>query len=414
MPSTWETYGVDANGDGVARSLQPRRRDLRRGPLPQRRRHAGRHLRRDLLLQPRRLVRRRGARQRRLLRRRRRRLGAGGGFALTPQHAGARLHSRRRPGGTQIPADYLDAFENAAARYELGDSAASGPWPRSPGSSRTSAAAWAPSRCDERGPLGLDPSEWSTVRGRRRRRRPHPPRRHRRLGGDPGPADLVAGSLRAGIFTHNQADWYVQAVLGDAEAARRRLQDQLRRLAGRPARLGFETPGPSAVLDQRLCQRSGRRTGRRQGSDRRRQLDRHHPLHLGRWPRQLVRVRLRLLGRRQLRPLRRRTARHPPHLGFAGELWRTGAAGAGSRSTRARPTLMRRSPGCVGTQSAMRREPGRAGTLSLLIRRLRRASSGWVLSLRSRRLTERRGSLPRPLRGEFLGRDPRRSLGRVT
>ena len=38
--------------------------------------------------------------------------------------------------------------------------------------------------------------------------------------------------------------------------------------------------------------------------------------------------------------------------------------------------------------------------------RLRRASSGWVLSLRLRRLTERRGSLPRPLRGSSWGGTP--------
>ena len=47
--------------------LQPRRRDLRRRPLPECGRDAGRHLRRDPLLQPRGLVRRRGTRQRRLL-----------------------------------------------------------------------------------------------------------------------------------------------------------------------------------------------------------------------------------------------------------------------------------------------------------------------------------------------------------
>ena len=38
------------------------------------------------------------------------------------------------------------------------------------------------------------------------------------------------GSLRAGIFTHNQAEWYVQAVLAEAEQIEGQLQDDARRL----------------------------------------------------------------------------------------------------------------------------------------------------------------------------------------
>ena len=67
------------------------------------------------------------------------------------------------------------------------------------------------------GPLGLDGSEW---------------RRYAVDGNEDGrirhasPADSAAtlarliwsrGGLRAGIFSHNQAEWYVQAVLADAE-----------------------------------------------------------------------------------------------------------------------------------------------------------------------------------------------------
>ena len=44
MPSTWKTWGVDANRDKQARPLQPGRRDLRRRALPQ----GGRRARRDL------------------------------------------------------------------------------------------------------------------------------------------------------------------------------------------------------------------------------------------------------------------------------------------------------------------------------------------------------------------------------
>ena len=60
MPATWKAYGVDANDDGREGPLQPRRRDLRRGALPQRRRRRAGPSHRDLRLQPRRLVRRRG------------------------------------------------------------------------------------------------------------------------------------------------------------------------------------------------------------------------------------------------------------------------------------------------------------------------------------------------------------------
>ena len=55
--------------------------------------------------------------------------------------------------------------------------------------------------------------QWQQIRGRRRRRRPHPPCRPCRLGGDVGAADLVPRRTRAGIFAHNQADWYVEEVL---------------------------------------------------------------------------------------------------------------------------------------------------------------------------------------------------------
>ena len=233
MPSTWETYGVDANGDGVARPLQPRRRDLRRRQLPERGGDAGRHLRRDLRLQPRRLVRRRGARQRQLLRaarsagRRRR-------SPLTAAAAGAEL-----PAGPawrdEVPAEYLAAFESAAGRYDLGQR---GVWALAAvarlesnfgrGMGKRAAAT-------RRGPLGLEPSEWQPLRGRRRRRRPHPPRRPGRLGRHPGAADLVAGQpprrhlrpqpgrlVRAGGARRSRTD-------------RRRLPGPLRRLAARAA-----------------------------------------------------------------------------------------------------------------------------------------------------------------------------------
>ena len=59
MPSTFEMYGVDANKDAQG-SLQPGRRDLLGGQLPEGGRRPDRHPPGDLRLQPRRLVRRRG------------------------------------------------------------------------------------------------------------------------------------------------------------------------------------------------------------------------------------------------------------------------------------------------------------------------------------------------------------------
>ncbi len=87
------------------------------------------------------------------------------------------------------------------------------------------------SSCATKGPLGLDPSEWNQLRGRRRRGRAHPPRRPGRLGGDPGAADLVARQPQR-RHLHPQPGRVVRA--GGAAAGRRdrrRLQGPLRRLA---------------------------------------------------------------------------------------------------------------------------------------------------------------------------------------
>ncbi len=61
MPGTWATYGVDANSDGAQGSLQPGRCDLRRRALPEGRGRRHEPAGRDLLLQPRAVVRRLGA-----------------------------------------------------------------------------------------------------------------------------------------------------------------------------------------------------------------------------------------------------------------------------------------------------------------------------------------------------------------
>ena len=53
LPSSWEAFGLDANGDGTQGPLQPGRRNLRRRSLPEAGRWLEGSLQRDLLLQPR-------------------------------------------------------------------------------------------------------------------------------------------------------------------------------------------------------------------------------------------------------------------------------------------------------------------------------------------------------------------------
>ena len=128
--------------------------------------------------------------------------------------------ARRRPGARRSRHEYLRAFEDAAARYELGKR---GVWALAAVARLESnfGRGMSKEQLRERGPLGLDPSEWSAyaVDGDEDGRIRHA-----------DPVDSAAtlarliwsrGSLSAGIFTHNQAEWYVQAVLGEAERDRR-------------------------------------------------------------------------------------------------------------------------------------------------------------------------------------------------
>jgi membrane-bound lytic murein transglycosylase B len=141
--------------------------------------------------------------------------GIGGAFALTPQLQS--FSCQPAPAWRdEIPDEYMEAFEAAASRYELGQR---GVWALAAVARLESnfGRGMGHVQLRRRGPLGLDPSEWKTYAvdadedGHIYR-------------GDP--ADSAAtlarqiwaeGSLRAGIFTHNQAQWYVQAVLSDAE-----------------------------------------------------------------------------------------------------------------------------------------------------------------------------------------------------
>jgi membrane-bound lytic murein transglycosylase B len=245
LPSTWETWGVDANGDGVRDPYDPEdaifaaARYLNASGMPTDTynaifsyNHADWYVAEVLANAS--CYGSLGG-------------GAAGGFALTPQMPV--LDCQPAPAWRdQIPPDYLAAFEDAAARYELGQR---GVWALAAVARLESnfGRGMGAKQMRERGPLGLEPSEWSkyAVDG------DEDGRIHRA-----DPADAAAtlarliwsrGSLRAGIFSHNQAAWYVQAVLSDAEALEGHCKTSYVDWRVAPLASGFETPGPNAVLD---------------------------------------------------------------------------------------------------------------------------------------------------------------------
>jgi hypothetical protein len=116
----------------------------------------------------------------------------------------------------QIPEDYLNAFETAAGRYELGKHgvwtlAAIGRLESNFGRGMSKA------QLQTEGPLGLDGIEWKryAVDGDGDGRL-----RHSDI--DDSAATLARmiwsrGGIDAGVFTHNQAQWYVDAVAHEAD-----------------------------------------------------------------------------------------------------------------------------------------------------------------------------------------------------
>jgi murein DD-endopeptidase MepM/ murein hydrolase activator NlpD len=212
MPSSWETYGVDANGDGVRDPYNPEdaifaaASYLRAAGMPSDTygaiysyNHADWYVAEVLAnancYAP-----------------------SLGGVATAPATPPQLEMLSCRPAKSwhhKIPASYLAAFESAAGRYELGKR---GVWALAAVARLESNFGRGMSKHELRqaGPLGLEPSEW----------------RHYGVDGDgdgrirhADPADSAAtlarliwsrASLRAGIFTHNQAAWYVQAVLAEA------------------------------------------------------------------------------------------------------------------------------------------------------------------------------------------------------
>ncbi len=147
----------------------------------------------------------------------------------------------------EVPAVYLEAFENAAARYELGRR---GVWALAAVARLESnfGKGMSKQQMHREGPLGLDKTEWGTyaVDGDEDGHIRH---------GDP--ADSAAtlarliwarGSLQAGIFTHNQAEWYVQEVMQQAEQIEGDCKVSYVDWRVAPLATGFETPGETAVL----------------------------------------------------------------------------------------------------------------------------------------------------------------------
>ena len=233
MPSTWDAYGVDADGDGVRDPSNPfdaihaAARYLSASGMPDdpegaifAYNHADWYVA-DVLARAACY----GG------------IGNGLGLSLIPKRQ--QLVCTPSEAGETIPPGYLDAFQTAAGAYGLEEEAV---W---------AIAAVARLESDygrgmtdaellERGPLGISDDNWERYAvdgdadGRVLRESP----------GDSAAtlARMIwaAGSLRAGIFEHNHAAWYVQEVLDEAEP-----------IAGkcrvRTVAYAVALPGPSAL-----------------------------------------------------------------------------------------------------------------------------------------------------------------------
>jgi cell wall-associated NlpC family hydrolase len=245
MPETWATYGVDANGDGVADPNNPEdaifaaASYLKAAGMPADTygaifayNHADWYVE-EVLANAGCYANEVGSNSFSAV-------GLGPQIpVLTCEAAPAWKH--------RIPEDYLQAFEDAAARYELGKR---GVW-------TLAAIARLESRfgrgmtkhqLNTEGPLGLDPMEWHryAVDGDNDGKVRH---------GDV--ADSAAtlarmiwsrGSIKAGVFTHNQAEWYVQEVLREAGEIEGGCKVRYIDWRIAPLATGFEAPGANAVL----------------------------------------------------------------------------------------------------------------------------------------------------------------------
>ncbi|MFL5908111.1 MAG: lytic murein transglycosylase [Solirubrobacterales bacterium] len=214
MPSTWAAYGVDANGDGTEDPNNPNdaifaaARYLRAAGMPEdpegavfAYNHADWYVAEVMA----RAACFSGIGN-----------GAVGGLSLIPIRQ--ELVCAPDKGARQsIPDDYMKAFQSAAGRYDLGQS---GVWALAAVARVESDFGKGMSKKDlaAHGPLGITEDNWKKYAvdgdGDGKIRRGSPADSAATL------ARMIwaAGDLRAGLFQHNHAEWYVEAVLNDAEA----------------------------------------------------------------------------------------------------------------------------------------------------------------------------------------------------
>jgi Transglycosylase SLT domain len=213
MPETWAMYGVDANGDGVADPNNPEdaiyaaARYLSAAGMPEdvwgaifAYNHADWYVE-EVLANA-------GCYANEV----------GGNYTMLTLSPQIQVFKCTPADGwkKQIPADYLAAFEAAAGRYELGKR---GVWTLAAIARLESNFGRGMSKKQLRteGPLGLDPMEWNryAVDGDRDGRLRH-------ADVDDSAATLARlmwsrGGIDPGVFTHNQAAWYVDAVANEAD-----------------------------------------------------------------------------------------------------------------------------------------------------------------------------------------------------
>jgi len=245
MPSTWETYGVDANGDGVEDPNNPEdaifaaAAYLRAAGMPTdpygaifAYNHADWYVA-EVLSNAACYATELG-------------VPAFNPGLLEPQLQVLECDPAP-PWRKQIPAAYLGAFEGAAARYELGRR---GVWALAAVARLESnfGRGMTAQELRQAGPLGLEPSEW---------------RRYAVDGDEDGhirhadPADSAAtlarliwsrSALSTGLFAHNHAEWYVQEVLDQAAQMQGSCKVSYTEWKIAPLPAGLETAGPSSVL----------------------------------------------------------------------------------------------------------------------------------------------------------------------
>jgi Transglycosylase SLT domain len=245
MPETWETYGVDANGDGVADPNNPEdaiyaaASYLKAAGMPADTygaifayNHADWYVE-EVLANAGCYADEVGSNSFSAI-------GLGPQIpVLTCEPAADWKH--------QIPEEYLQAFEDAAARYELNKR---GVWTLAAIARLESNFGRGMSKrlLRTEGPLGLDPMEWHryAVDGDNDG--------HVRHGDIADSAATLArmiwsrGSIQAGVFTHNQAEWYVDEVLQEAGEIEGGCKVRYIDWRIAPLATGFEAPGAQSVL----------------------------------------------------------------------------------------------------------------------------------------------------------------------